>query len=76
MRSLSFSSLQSRCLPRQPFCPQEKLHASAEEIEATFLRAITSGLFSQDMDATVALYHARASYYRRESEVEGAFLGV
>ncbi|GAA5954263.1 hypothetical protein JCM8115_003354 [Rhodotorula mucilaginosa] len=48
----------------------EKLHASAEEIEATFLRAITSGLFSQDMDATVALYHARASYYRRESEAK------
>lgn len=54
---------------------QEKLHSSAEEIEATFQRANTSGLFSQDMDATVALYHARASYYRRESEAKGVFLG-
>ncbi|GAA5875208.1 hypothetical protein JCM3774_004169 [Rhodotorula dairenensis] len=48
----------------------EKLHLDAEEIEGAFQRAMTSGLFSKDMDAVVALYHARASYYRRESEVK------
>ncbi|GAA5982729.1 hypothetical protein JCM10908_006763 [Rhodotorula pacifica] len=48
----------------------ERLQLGAEEIEATFQRATTSGLFTKDMDAVVALYHARAGYYRRESEAK------
>ncbi|GAA5854941.1 hypothetical protein JCM9279_003579 [Rhodotorula babjevae] len=46
----------------------EKLGLGAEEVEALFQRALATGYFAKDMDATVALYHARASYYRREMD--------
>ncbi|BGP66332.1 Splicing factor [Rhodotorula toruloides] len=46
----------------------EKLHLGAEEVETLFQRATATGLFNKDMDATVALYHARASFYRREMD--------
>ncbi|BGP52072.1 Splicing factor [Rhodotorula kratochvilovae] len=46
----------------------EKLGLGAEEVEALFQRAVATGLFAKDMDSTVALYHARASYYRREMD--------
>lgn len=51
---------------------QEKLHLGAEEVETLFQRATATGLFNKDMDATVALYHARASFYRREMDSKRA----
>ncbi|GAA6026461.1 hypothetical protein JCM8202_005309 [Rhodotorula sphaerocarpa] len=46
----------------------EKLQLSGEEFEGVFQRALNAGLFDKEMDSLVALYHARASYYRRQSE--------
>ncbi|GAA6048750.1 hypothetical protein JCM3770_003941 [Rhodotorula araucariae] len=46
----------------------ERLGLGADAVEALFQRAIATGLFAKDMDSTVALYHARASYYRREMD--------
>ncbi|BGP20599.1 hypothetical protein JCM10213_007133 [Rhodosporidiobolus nylandii] len=46
----------------------EKLHLASEDMEALFQRALSSGLFDKEMDAVVALYHARASFYRREMD--------
>jgi len=67
------------CLPRRTrnidaasVRSQEKLGLGAEEVEALFQRALATGYFAKDMDATVALYHARASYYRREMDRNGA----
>ncbi|GAA5883970.1 hypothetical protein JCM6882_002087 [Rhodosporidiobolus microsporus] len=48
----------------------EKLGGGSEAIESLFQRAISSGLFEKDTDAVVALYHARASFYRREMDRE------
>lgn len=50
---------------------QEKLGLGSEEIEGVFQRAMNGGLLGTDMDAVVNLYHARASYYRRQSDVNG-----
>ncbi|BGP27978.1 Splicing factor [Rhodotorula toruloides] len=44
----------------------EKLQLGAEEVETLFQRAIATGFFDKDMGSTIALYHARASFYRRE----------
>ncbi|GJN94155.1 hypothetical protein Rhopal_007229-T1 [Rhodotorula paludigena] len=46
----------------------EKLSLASDAIEALFQQAFATRLFDKDMDAVVALYHARASYYRREME--------
>ncbi|TNY18454.1 hypothetical protein DMC30DRAFT_53948 [Rhodotorula diobovata] len=46
----------------------EKLGLGAEEVEALFQRAVATGYFAKDIEAHVALYHARASYYRREMD--------
>lgn len=51
---------------------QEKLGLGAEEVEALFQRAVATGYFAKDIEAHVALYHARASYYRREMDRNGA----
>ncbi|GAA5836247.1 hypothetical protein JCM11251_001440 [Rhodosporidiobolus azoricus] len=46
----------------------EKLEQGSEAVESLFQRAISSGFFEKDTDAVVGLYHARASFYRREME--------
>ncbi|GAA6038706.1 hypothetical protein JCM8097_002356 [Rhodosporidiobolus ruineniae] len=50
----------------------EKLHLGSEAVEALFQRGISSGHFEKDMDGAVAVYHARASFYRREMERNAA----
>lgn len=50
---------------------QEKLSLASDAIEALFQQAFSTRLLDKDMDAVVALYHARASYYRREMERRG-----
>ncbi|POY75020.1 hypothetical protein BMF94_1996 [Rhodotorula taiwanensis] len=50
----------------------EKLGLGSEEIEGVFQRAMNGGLLGTDMDAVVNLYHARASYYRRQSDVNAS----
>jgi hypothetical protein len=47
---------------------QEKLRAGSAGVEEIFNKALSTGYFDQDMDGTVALYHARASFYRREMD--------
>ncbi|GAA5869364.1 hypothetical protein JCM8547_008653 [Rhodosporidiobolus lusitaniae] len=46
----------------------EKLGLGYDAVEASFQKAIATGLFANDMDGIVGLYHSRASFYRREMD--------
>ncbi|GAA5897738.1 hypothetical protein JCM5296_000867 [Sporobolomyces johnsonii] len=48
------------------FRASEKLQQGSDGVEGLFQRAIATGFFENDMEGTVALYHARAAFHRRE----------
>ncbi|GAA6059133.1 hypothetical protein JCM10212_003880 [Sporobolomyces blumeae] len=53
------------------FRTSEKAGQGADGVEGLFARAMATGLFAADMDSTVALYHARAAFHRRELDRSG-----
>ncbi|GAA5974409.1 hypothetical protein JCM21900_003545, partial [Sporobolomyces salmonicolor] len=70
------------------FRASEKLQQGSDGVEGLFQRAVATGFFENDMEGTVALYHARAAFHRREldriateedgpnAELVGIVLGV